>query len=116
MVDALDSSQRGTLMGNTCDSIWQVTIQAQSTDTDARGRSTLAALRRAGFQHVTAVRASRIYQMRGCLHQADAQKLAAELFADPVVEEWDCTDQIGWPPESDLTPNSAIVQVHLQPA
>jgi phosphoribosylformylglycinamidine synthase len=90
--------------------IWQIEIAATRLEDDARGRDMLSAARQAGFTDVAGIRATRIYRLRGSLDAADAELLATDLFCDPVIERWACSDRTRWP-ESPL----AQVEVHLQP-
>ncbi|HRX85914.1 MAG TPA: AIR synthase-related protein [Phycisphaerae bacterium] len=95
---------------NTPETIWQIEVAARRPADDARGREMRSAARQAGFVAVEAVRATRVYQLRGDLDQAAAEFLAGDLLADPVTEAWTCTQRIAWP-----TANTAQVEVHLQP-
>ena len=92
------------------DAIWQIEVWARRAADDARGRGLLGEAHQAGFADVSSIRSTRLYQVRGRLDRAAAELLAAELFADPVVETWTCKERIDWPSSME-----AQVEVHLQP-
>jgi len=92
------------------EAIWQIEVSAIRAQDDARGRAMLSAVRQAGFAQVQAVRATRLYQLRGRLTQPDVETLARDLFGDAVIERWCCSQRLTWPDERD-----AQVEVHLQP-
>ncbi len=97
-------------MAANSDVIWQVAVQAKSAASDAHGLGVLSALKRAGFEEVKSLRARRLYQIRGRLDQQAVEKLAGSLFCDPVIENWECCEQISWPASDHV-----LVEVHLQP-
>ncbi len=92
------------------ESIWEIAVEATSASHDARGAGLLATAHRAGFSEVTGIRATRLYLLRGQLDRAAAERLSADLFADPVIEQWSCHQGADWPESAE-----PVVEVHLLP-
>ncbi|MCB9851377.1 MAG: phosphoribosylformylglycinamidine synthase [Phycisphaerales bacterium] len=89
---------------------WRIEVTATRAEDDARGRAMSHAARQAGFTSITAIRATRIYKLRGHLSAAAADVLAAQLFTDPVIETYVCTQHANWPDD-----DTVCIEVHLQP-
>ncbi len=59
---------------------------------DREGRAVLGALREFGIRGVEAVRAERLYELRGALGRAEAERVAREALADPVAEVFEVVE------------------------
>ncbi|NOX58718.1 MAG: phosphoribosylformylglycinamidine synthase [Planctomycetes bacterium] len=89
---------------------WRVCVNARDPEFDAKGRSTLAELKRAGFCEVAGVRATRIYELLGTIDAKHVSLLCDDLFVDAAIETVAYSESVQWPPSS-----CALVEVHLQP-
>ncbi len=89
---------------------WRVSVRARYAQYDAKGRLTLSELRRAGFDDVSAVRATRIFELSGDISRDHVQLLCNKLLVDPAIEVVVIDSTVGWPDSS-----AALVEVHLQP-
>ncbi len=68
--------------------VYRVEIGPRADATHAGGEGQmLAALREAGLGDITGLAASRLFFLEGALSRADAQRVAADLLGDPVVED-----------------------------
>jgi phosphoribosylformylglycinamidine synthase len=63
-----------------------IRVSPRTPALDGHGRDALADIHILGRAHIEAVRSGRLYFLEGALDEADARRLAAELFADPVAE------------------------------
>jgi phosphoribosylformylglycinamidine synthase II len=95
---------------------WRIEVWARRAADDARGRDMGAVAGDLGFDEVTSIRATRVYQLRGQLEQAAVERLAAELFATAVLEDWRCAVSAEWPAAADGSADAThYVEVQLQP-
>ncbi len=75
---------------------------------DPHAEGVLAQARELGVDGVSAVRSARLFFVQGDLDEAQLQRLASELLADPVTERHTLD-------ASDGSDAAAVVEVHLQP-
>ena len=66
--------------------IWRVDVPTREGQVDVAGRTALAALREQGLAEVRDVRAAQVYLVEGDLDRAAAERIARDLFHDPVVQ------------------------------
>ena len=97
--------------------LWDITIFSKTNQPDREARRIAAELADLGFEGL-AVHTARVFLLEAELKQADAELLARELLADPVIEQYSvvrlgeedaATDRFG-----DRT-SGALVQVLLKP-
>lgn len=86
-------------------------MRARHGQNDAKGRITLSELRRAGFDEVAAVRATRIYELAGDISYDQVQLLCDKLLVDRAIEIGAVESTVSWPDSF----AGALVEVHLQP-
>ncbi|MCA9249965.1 MAG: phosphoribosylformylglycinamidine synthase subunit PurS [Phycisphaerae bacterium] len=89
---------------------WRVCVRATGDEYDAKGREALTELHHLGFDEVTSVRTTRIYEFCGSLSREQIAVLCDRLFVDPAIESASVEAVIDWP-ES----NAPMVEVHFQP-
>jgi len=86
--------------------IHRVEVRVREQFQDPRAEGVLAQIRELGIESVTAVRAARLFFLAGQLSEPDARRVAAELLADPVFEEFSLGESDG--------SGSGVVEVHLK--
>ena len=91
--------------------IWQIETAVRPELTDPAGRSILADAREAGISSVTDVRVVRVFLVDADLDRPAAEKVAANLFADPVTDLW----SVGEPVSARLSGRWNIVTITRKP-
>jgi phosphoribosylformylglycinamidine synthase len=66
--------------------LWRVAVSPARQELDALGAAILKDIHELGLPHVTQVAFSRLFLLEGDLTKAQAERVAAELLADPVTE------------------------------
>ena len=68
--------------------IWQIETAIKPGLADPAGKSILADAREAGFSSLTDVRVVRVFFIQAEFDRASAERVARDLFADPVTDFW----------------------------
>ncbi len=74
--------------------VWQIETAIKPELADPAGRGILADAREAGFSSVTDVRVVRVFLLQAEFDRAAAEKVAANVFADPVTDLWTIGDPV----------------------
>jgi len=90
--------------------LWQVVLRPSSADLDARGRDVLGDVHALGLTGVGRVQSSVLYLLAGPLDPAWVERIAAELLADPVTQQYACASGI-----SERADEGPAVEVHYRP-
>ncbi len=89
---------------------WQVLISPRNASLDARGQGALDEIHGLGLDHITRVRAERLYFLLADLSEAQVHAVGAELLTDHVTETCSCR-----PGLTERAQNGAVVEVHYLP-
>jgi phosphoribosylformylglycinamidine synthase len=99
--------------------IHRVEIRPKEGFGDPHAAGVFAQVRELGFEKVTGVRSARLFFLAGELSGRDAERVAADLLADPVVEEYALGPTGVSPVTADRGPEpcaaDAVIEVHLKP-
>ncbi|MCD4699183.1 MAG: phosphoribosylformylglycinamidine synthase subunit PurS, partial [Phycisphaerae bacterium] len=68
--------------------IYRVEVRLRKDFADPHAEGVLAQIRELGVETVSDVRSARLFFLEGHLSAEDARRVAAELLADPVIEEF----------------------------
>ena len=93
--------------------LWRIEVEAITPRLDVQAASILGDLRDLGISQIKRVRTSRIFLLTGRIDRSQADRIAAELLADPVTERYvlaGVDDQA-----REAARNGAQVEVHLKP-
>ncbi len=88
--------------------IYRIEIWAKEDFGDPHASGVFSHIKELGIESVTAVKSARLFFLIGELSAEDAQKVAANLLVDPVIESF----VIG---SDDKNVAGKIIEVHLQP-
>ncbi len=91
-------------------SVFCVALRAKSADNDVRAAGVLADIHRRGLTHISSVRTTRLFFLKGDLGKPMATRLATELLVDPVIETFRVFEGM-----TDGLQEAASVEVHCQP-
>ncbi len=86
----------------------RVEIRAKAGLGDPHAAGVAAQIKELGIDGVHAVEHDRLFFLMGELSEQDAQRVAADLLVDPVVEEW----SLG---TAQPTAGVSVIEVHLKP-
>ncbi|MBN1553712.1 MAG: phosphoribosylformylglycinamidine synthase subunit PurL [Phycisphaerae bacterium] len=85
----------------------RVEVWTKSTFGDPHAEGVFSHIRELGIESVSAVRSARLFFLAGELSDADVRRVARELLADPVTEEF----RVG----ASADDRTRVIEVHLQP-
>ena len=91
----------------------RIEVRLKSHLPDARGTGLARDIRDLGISTVTAVRVINVYWLDAELTAPELERVAGALLADPVTQEYTCTDQAVTPFEA--TPDRHVVEVTYNP-
>ncbi|MCA9405620.1 MAG: phosphoribosylformylglycinamidine synthase subunit PurL [Candidatus Omnitrophica bacterium] len=80
--------------------IWRIEIRQKEGLFDSLGESIAKSIYDLGFSNVQNVRAEYIYNIAGHLTKDQAQRMASELLADPVTQDYYCVLESEYKPKS----------------
>ncbi len=92
-------------------SVYRIAVEARRPELDSHGAAVLGEIHDRSLIHVTGVASSRLFLLEGLGDQAAAERIAAELLADPVTERYTLTDAAGFTPDA----RTPAVEVHFKP-
>lgn len=92
--------------------LWQVEVFPKSEAVDPAGRSALFALRELGVKTVRQVRSTQLFIVEADADRATIERLARELLADPVTEDWIVVAPTDKPSKKNGT---GVIEVHPRP-
>jgi len=92
--------------------IHRVEIRTKEGFSDPHAEGVLTQIHELGIEAVTAARSARLFFLAGELGADEARRVAEELLADPVIEEYRLADGQGSPA---ACADAAVVEVHLKP-
>jgi phosphoribosylformylglycinamidine synthase subunit PurSL len=90
--------------------IHRIEIRSREGLGDPHAAGVLGEIRELGIESITAVRSARLFFLVGELSSDEAERVARELLADPVVEEFRLADGASAASATD----ASIVEVHLK--
>ncbi|MCA9399170.1 MAG: phosphoribosylformylglycinamidine synthase subunit PurS, partial [Candidatus Omnitrophica bacterium] len=80
--------------------IWRIEIRQKEGLFDSLGESIAKSIYDLGFSSVQNVRAEYVYNVEGHLTKDQAQRVASELLADPVTQDYSCILESEYKPKS----------------
>ncbi len=89
---------------------WRVVIETKELRFDGSGRAALLDIRQAGFEHVEAVRSSRVFLLAGQLTREDVDLIAHQLLTDRVTETATVQPSLAGSPDDQPT-----IEIHMLP-
>ena len=89
---------------------WEIEVRCKPPARDVHGAEVLHQIRDLGITSVESVESARLFYIDTAAPRPDAERIAAELLADPVVERYDVSD--GHSPPRDSRP---VVVVRRKP-
>jgi len=89
---------------------WRFEITNKTGFKDVQGQKLLESMRELGITGITAVESARVFLIDASFDEAFAQRVGAELLADPVCE----TFVIGHHPPSPVQGKPTVIEVHLK--
>lgn len=93
--------------------LWRVTVRSRSAEYSPQVGGTLRRLHRYGFREVERVDFARVFLLAGVEDRASAERVGAELLADPVIEEASVAEVA--PSRSEAPDGGVVVEVHFHP-
>ncbi len=94
-------------------SFWRVTVSPKHEDLDSTGSAVLRDVHDLGLAHVRRVAAGRLFLLEGKLGTEAIERIAAELLADPITEEYRFQSG-GNDPDLPGAGFDAAIEVHLK--
>ncbi|WP_166825256.1 phosphoribosylformylglycinamidine synthase subunit PurL [Thalassoroseus pseudoceratinae] len=92
--------------------LWEIEIRPAAGQTDREAERVLADARDFGLASVNRINTARSFLLEGDLSDADVQRAASELLADPVVETWTIRQIDGQPVSAH---SESVLNVLLKP-
>jgi phosphoribosylformylglycinamidine synthase len=92
---------------------YRIEIGSRATQPAEGSRQLLAALQEAGLRRATGLLLSRLFFLEGELQRGEAERIAAQLLADPVTEQATLLGRDDPPPKVDE--GCVALEVHLRP-
>jgi phosphoribosylformylglycinamidine synthase len=76
------------MSSTTTETLWRIHVQPKRRDLDAQGHAILHDIHEMGLSHIEDVAFTRLYLLQGELDEKVVQRIAEELLADPITEDF----------------------------